>query len=89
MGFWLHMGYRIMNTIELAKNLKGNIPGTRRVLFLSDIMEIYRWAREEYTPLEERFLELIDEATRRGLTGREILRIIVESLEEHLSQTQR
>ena len=84
-SFWLHMGYRLLNTIELAKNLEGEEDETRPVPFLGNVFEIYRWAKEEYTPLEMRFLELVEEFVKRGGEGSELLRMFVEALEEHLS----
>jgi hypothetical protein len=57
MSFWLHMGYQLLNTIELTKNLEGTWRATRPIPLLSSILEIHRWAREDYTPLERRFLE--------------------------------
>ncbi len=85
LSFWLHMGYKLLNTIELAKNLEGDREETRPVPFLSHILEIYRWTEEEYTPLEERFLELIEEFYRRGGCGEELLKVFVSALEERLS----
>ena len=61
LGFWLHMGYKLLNTIELAKNLEEDREETRPIPLLSHILEIYRWAKEDYTPLEKRFLELVEE----------------------------
>ena len=87
LSFWLHMGYRLLNTIELAKNLEGEGEETRPIPLLSHILEIYRWAREDYTPLEKRFLELVEEFHRRGGSGEELLKIFVSALDEHLSNT--
>ncbi|MEB3756630.1 MAG: GNAT family N-acetyltransferase [Desulfurococcales archaeon] len=85
--FWLHMGYRLLNTIELAKNLEGEMEETRPIPLLSHILEIYRWAEEEYTPLEKRFLELVEEFHRRGGSGGELLKVFVSALEERLPNT--
>ena len=86
-SFWLHMGYRLLNTIELAKNLKESKEETRPMPLLSHILEIYRWAREDYTPLEKRFLELVEEFHRRGGGGEELLKVFTSTLEKHLSKT--
>jgi ribosomal protein S18 acetylase RimI-like enzyme len=64
-SFWLRMDYKLLNTIELAKNLKGTGEETRPMPLLSSILEIYKWAKEDYTPLEERFLELVEEFLRK------------------------
>ena len=84
--FWLHMGYKLLNTIELAKNLRpsGEQADTRPIPMLSDLVEIYKWAKEDYTTLERRFLELVEEFRKRGRTGEELLKIFVDALETHL-----
>ena len=87
MSFWIRMGYRLLNTVELAKNLKGGKEDTRRIPLLGDILEIHRWAREDYTPLEDRFLELVETFKELGGNGRELLEIFVRALEERLSKT--
>ncbi|MEB3861649.1 MAG: GNAT family N-acetyltransferase [Desulfurococcales archaeon] len=87
LGFWLHMGYRLLNTIELAKNLEGEEEETRPLPLLSHILEIYRWPKEDYTPLEKRFLELVEEFQRRGGSGKELLKVLVSALEKHLPNT--
>ncbi len=87
LSFWLHMGYKLLNTIELAKNLEGDREETRPIPLLSHILEIYRWAKEDYTPLEERFLKLVEEFQWRGGSGEELLKVFVSALEEHLSNT--
>ena len=87
LGFWLHMGYKLLNTIELAKNLEGEEEETRPLPLLSHILEIYRWPKEDYTPLEKRFLELLEEFHRRGGIGEELLKVFVSALEGHLSNT--
>jgi len=85
MGFRLRMGYRILNTVELAKNLEGNEEEMKPIPLLSSVLEMYRWAREDYTPLERRFLELVEEFRRRGGGGKELLEIFTEALEKRLS----
>ena len=85
-GFWIHMGYRILNTVELAKNLEGRADKTRPIPLLSNILEIYEWAKEEYTPLEKRFLELVEKFRKRGGKGEELLEIFVRALEEYLEK---
>ena len=86
MIFWLHMGYHVLNTIELAKNLEGKKAETRAIPLLSNILEIYRWAREDYAPHERKFLELVEEFKKRGGKGKELLEIFVKALEETLSR---
>ncbi|MCE4606894.1 MAG: GNAT family N-acetyltransferase [Desulfurococcales archaeon] len=86
MGFWLHQGYSLLNTVELAKNLDGNKAGTRPIPLLGSILEMYRWAKEDYTPLEKKYLELVEEFQKRGGGGKELLEIFVNALEQHFSK---
>ena len=87
LSFWLHLGYKLLNTIELAKNLEGEKEETRPIPLLSHTLEIYRWAKEEYTPLEKRFLELVEEFHKKGGSGEELLKIFVSALEKDLLST--
>ncbi|MCE4600148.1 MAG: GNAT family N-acetyltransferase [Desulfurococcales archaeon] len=88
LGFWLHMGYKLLNTIELAKNLEeGDEEETRPIPLLNHILEMYKWEREEYTRLEGRFLELVERYLEEGGDGEQLLRIFVEALEAHLKKT--
>jgi GNAT superfamily N-acetyltransferase len=87
MGFWFHMGYRLFNSVELAKSLEGVGGPVWHVPLLGSVLEMRRWAREDYGPLERRFLELAEEFLRRGGGGEELLKVFVEALEGHLSGT--
>lgn len=88
MSFWLHMGYTLLNTIELAKDFKPlrRSANTRPLPLLSDVVEISRWTNEEYTQLEKQFLELVEEFRRRGGTGESLLKIFVNALRIHLNK---
>ncbi len=83
-GFWLHIGYRILNTIELARNLVEGDEETRPIPLLGNILEVYRWAKEDYTSLERRFLYLVEEFLKREKNGNELLKVFVEALESQL-----
>lgn len=83
-GFWLHMGYRILNTIELARNLVEGDEETRPIPLLGNILEVYRWAKEDYTSLERRFLYLVEEFLKRGKDGEKLLNVFIEALEAQL-----
>ncbi|MEB3756278.1 MAG: GNAT family N-acetyltransferase [Desulfurococcales archaeon] len=87
MSFWLHHGYTLLNTVELAKSFGENKGGTRLIPLLGSILEMYRWSKEDYAPLENKFLELVEEFQRKGGGARELLEIFVKALEEYLSKT--
>jgi len=87
LGFWIHMGYSVLNSIELSKNLSGGVEDIRSLLLLSNILKIYRWDSEEYTYLEKRFLELVEEFVKRNYSGEELLEIIVKALEDFLNNS--
>ena len=86
MSFWLHQGYSLLNTVELAKSLQGDKAEIRPIPLLGNILEMYRWARKDYTPLEKKYLELVDEFRKRGGEGKELLEIFVKALEKHLQK---
>ncbi len=87
-SFWLHMGYTLLNTIELAKDFKPlrRSTNTRTVPILTNLFKISRWAHEEYIPLEKQFLELIEEYSKQGGTGEELLKIFTNALRNHLNK---
>jgi len=86
LNFWIHMGYNILNSIELSKNLMGGDEDTRPIPFLSTVLRMYRWHSEEYTLLEKRFLELIEEFVKRGNSGEKLLEVFVKALEDFLGK---
>ncbi len=83
-NFWLRMGYTILNTIELAKNLKDTEENTRYVPFLGNIFQIYKWKIENYTSLEAEFLELVEQSIKAGTKGETILKIFTDALKNYL-----
>jgi len=86
LGFWIHMGYSVLNSIELSKNLSGEVEDTRPIPLLSNVLRIYRWSSEEYTYLEKRFLELVEEFVKRNHSGEELLEIFIKALEDFLDK---
>ncbi len=88
--FWLKMNYRILNTIELAKNLSSYMPSnTRPFPFLQYYFEIYRWENEDLSDLELKFLELVREFRDRRGSGEELLRVFADCLEEYIGENSR
>ncbi len=85
-AFWKRLGYDVINTIELVKDLE---PTPRdedfhTVEFLGEKFRIFRWKYEKLTEKEKEFLELLDEFYKRGGTKEEFLRIVNEALKEWL-----
>lgn len=85
LGFWLHMGYTILNTIELAKTLESEfIPGKmfRTVEFLGHLFDAWKWRNEEYPPELKEFLEALEEYRKLGGSRRELLLAFTKTVRE-------
>lgn len=85
-AFWKKLGYDVINTIELVKNLKPTPrdEGFHTIEFLGERFRIFRWKYEKLTEKEKEFLELLDEFYKRGGTKEEFLRIVNKALKEWL-----
>jgi len=84
--FWKKLGYDMINTIELVKNLR---PTTRRrhphvIELIGEPFKIARWSEEKFSEEEESFLELLREFYKRGGTKKDFLRLVNQSLREWL-----
>ncbi len=85
--FWLHMGYNILNTVELVKELEPTQRGDTRVFeFFGYKVNIWRWKREDYDEYEKQYLEALEEFYRNGGTRREFLRIVFEAIRDWLKK---
>jgi len=83
--FWAKQGYTILNTIELSKPLTGHTPAeTRPYPVLSRILRVYKWAREEYTPAEQRLLAALENLVKAGVSQEEMARAMADALEDLL-----
>ncbi|MDK2914201.1 MAG: hypothetical protein PWQ79_1116 [Thermococcaceae archaeon] len=85
-AFWKKMGYDVINTIELVKDLEPTPrdEGFHTVEFLGEKFRIFRWKYEKLTEEEKEFLDLLDEFYKRGGTKEEFLRIVNKALKEWL-----
>ena len=85
-AFWKKLGYDVINTIELVKNLKPTPrdEGFHTIEFLGERFRIFRWKYEKLTEKEKEFLELLDGFYKRGGTKEEFLRIVNKALKEWL-----
>ncbi len=82
--FWLHMGYRLLNTIELVKYLRDSpkAEGTRMLEVFGFPLFIWRW-REEYDSLESEFLATLEKFFARK-SRKDFLKIVMEALKRTL-----
>lgn len=85
--FWIHMGYRILNTVELVKDLEEPEGEETRLLeFFGYPLRIWRWRREEYDDVEREYLEALDEFYRLGGTRELYLKLAVEALRRWIEE---
>ncbi len=62
--FWIHMGYKILNTIELAKDLEpAEEEDTRLLEFFGYPIHICKWRREDCNEREREYLETLENST--------------------------
>ncbi|GAB6101559.1 hypothetical protein JCM16138_07820 [Thermococcus atlanticus] len=81
-AFWKRLGYNIVNTIELVKDLKpSGRTAFHAIELLGERFRIFRWKGEKFTEEERRFMELLDEFYRMGGTKKEFLRLVNRALE--------
>ncbi len=80
--FWMKMGYRIINTIELVKDFVPTMRSnnTRVIEILGYPFLIARWAKEEYSELEKEYLELLEKFRELGGTRNEFLELVIDGL---------
>jgi len=80
-AFWKRLGYDMINTVELVKDLR---PSERlsfhTVELLGKPFRISRWKGEKFTEEERRFMELLEEFYRKGGTKEEFLRLVNRAL---------
>lgn len=85
--FWLHMGYNILNTVELVKDLEPTRGGESRVFEIFGYkVDIWRWRREDYDEYEKQYLEALEEFYKHGGTRREFLEIVSRALKDWLKK---
>ncbi len=88
--FWLHMGYNILNTVELMKDLESSSGDETKVFeFFGYKVNIWRWRIEEYSGVEKEFLEAVREFYEKGGSREEFLRVVARALREWISSIRR
>jgi len=83
--FWLHMGYGLLNTIELVKYLKAppKAEDARMFEVFGFPLFIWRWREEKYDALEAEFLATLEKFFARK-SREDFLRIVTEALRRAL-----
>ncbi len=81
-AFWKRLGYDVINTIELTKDLKSTGQTSfHTVEFLGEGFKIFRWKGERFTDEEKRFIELLENFYEKGGTKKEFLKLVNSALE--------
>ena len=85
--FWLHMGYKLLNTIELVKYLSSlpEAEDTRVFEVFGFPLLIWRWEEEEYDKLELEFLATLKEFFTK-YDRRDFLRVVTDALKRVLNK---
>lgn len=78
--FWIHMGYGVLNTIELVKDLGVAGIDSRTFEFFGYPIRIWKWRREDYDAAEREYLNALEEFYRLGGTRRLFLEIVAVAL---------
>ena len=86
LAFWLKMGYTLLNTVELAKDLEPSEEAieTRVIEIMGIPLKIFKWKRECYNEVEEEFLNMLEKFYNKGGTQEEYLRIVIDAIKEWL-----
>jgi len=87
-NFWLKMGYIILNTIELTKNLneKYGLSDSRTITIFGYPLELYKWREEYYSEIELEYLKAVDEFFRAGGNRETYLKIVTDALKRYISR---
>ncbi len=81
-GFWKRLGYDVINTIELVKDLKpSGRSAVHTVELLGEGFRIFKWEGERFTDEEKRFMELLEKFYEEGGTKKEFLELVNRALE--------
>lgn len=86
-SFWKRLGYDVINTVELVKDLK--LQGTadfHTIELLGERFRIFPWRKEKFSNEERRFMELLERFYSAGGTGEKFLSIVNEALEKCLKE---
>ena len=81
-GFWKRLGYDVINTVELMKDLEpSNGMAFHTVELLGERFRIFEWKDEEFADEERRFMELLEKFYEEGGTKKEFLELVNRALE--------
>ena len=81
-GFWKRLGYDVINTVELMKDLESsNGTAFHTVELLGERFRIFGWKGEEFTDEERRFMVLLERFYDEGGTKKEFLELVNRALE--------
>ena len=81
-GFWKGLGYDVINTVELMKDLEpSNGVAFHTVEFLGERFRIFGWKGEEFADEERHFMELLEKFYEEGGTKKEFLELVNRALE--------
>ncbi len=86
--FWKSMGYTILNTLELTRNLDDSEMRKEMltVEFMGSKFDIFRWANPMFNELESEFLQLLKRFYEVGGTQDDFLRIVNGTIREYLKR---
>ncbi len=83
--FWMRMGYDLLNTIELTKDLRSvsKSEDTHTIEVFGYPMRLYRWKNANFSELETEYLETLSRFFRR-YSRDDFLRVVINALKEAL-----
>ncbi len=85
--FWIHIGYKVLNTIELAKDLNSIQEEDTRVFEVFGYpFYIWRWRKEGYDEVERKYLETLEKFYKLGGTRRLYLEIVTAALRKWINR---
>ena len=82
-AFWKRLGYDVINTVELVKDLRETPRGEgyHTIELLGERFRIFKWKDEKFTDEERRFMELLEKFYKAGGTKKEFLELVNRALE--------
>ena len=85
--FWIHMGYEVLNTVELVKSLEPLGEGdTRPFEFFGYPIQIWKWRVEDYEGVEREYLEALEQFYEHGGTRELYLEITATALKKWVNE---
>ena len=85
-AFWKSMGYTILNTIELVRDIqptgRGRVPFT--VELLGEPFDLVEWSESGFDDVEKRFMELLRAFYEKGGDKKTFLKIVSDAIETYI-----